>query len=864
MGSGRFRGSAVGSASSSDPPRPTLWAGCLLLSFLSGFVALVYELLWTRRFATIFGATAPAASVTISALFLGLGLGSSVLGSRSNRWRRPLRAYGLVEIGVGLSALLTMSLLHVYETSYPLVHGHLAGYPATAVAVKAGYAVLALLVPSFLMGSSLAFLAQVCIRSRQTTGATGSVLYGANTLGATLGACSVPFFWLPWLGVQGGYWAAVLWSLTAGALAIVLDFLRPQPAFGGGFNATSSPAAATWRKGSAASRPKPKWLLADLLPTLAFLSGFLTLGLEVLWMRMLAQVHENSIYSFAIVLSVFLIGLSAGAFLARAGLARRLDPESSLALAWLSGGWLVSLSPVLFYWLSGGLAYAGESGPPGLVTLGLAVATMLLPTVLAGTILPLILHLMAEARPRAPGPLIGRLLALNTAGAAIGPLVVTYLGFPLLGLWCGIGMVGLLMAGLGESVSSLVCAPRPGVRRVVALTLFGSLILFLDPFALPRVKIDRGKGERVLHVEEGSHGIVAVVENSFSRWMILNNFYTLGGTGSAIEERQQAQIPLLLHDSPRNIAFLGMGTGISAGGALLPPVQKLVVSEMVPEVIRAADDYFDHANQGLLRDPRVKVIREDARIHLLATTEKFDVIVGDLVVPWRSGESALFTKEHFETVRASLAPGGLFCQWLPMFQLSERQFQIVAATFLDTFPRTTLWRGDLFPNIPALALVGHTAVEPLDPDAVDARIDSLHDSLAGGSPILAAPGGLWIFLVGALRGGDPDFANAPRNRENQPWIELLSPSPGLWGADGTTKFVGEPLYRFMEKTRLASLAGSPLENLDQRHIQWRDAGAKLWFASLTLHQGNQVLANRIAAESLALVPPQLRIVINGE
>src|SRR6185503_12446297 len=196
------------------------------------------------------------------------------------------------------------------------------------------------------------------------------------------------------------------------------------------------------------------------------------------------------------------------------------------------------------------------------------------------------------------------------------------------------------------------------------------------------------------------HGIVAVVEQSGSRRMKLDNFYVLGGTASTGDERMQAHVPLLLHPAPRNVAFLGLGTGITAGAALLHPVERLTALEIVPDVVAVARDHFRAANLGVVDDRRVDCVVEDGRNFLRGTGRKFDVIVGDLFVPWRRGEAGMFSFDQFVSARRALAPGGLFCQWLPMFQMSEEEFNIVAATFLDVFPQTTLWRGDLAPDLP--------------------------------------------------------------------------------------------------------------------------------------------------------------------
>jgi spermidine synthase len=867
-----------------NKPFKHLYGGRLVLAgyvfaFVSGASALVYEVLWTRRFLSLFGATAPATSAALSAMFLGLAVGSLVVGRRSARWRRPLRAYGVVEVCVGLGALTVLPALGLYEKLYPSIYNGSLRHALFFVAVKTALAMAALFVPAFLMGGTLPLLAQAFVSSREETGKTGSLIYAANTFGAVLGALSVPFLMLPALGAERSYFVAVASNVLVGALAIVFDRLdwrareepsadetRPRAAVRDSREKTDARAKSGSRDESdargRASEARPAWLLTSA----AFLSGALVLALEVLWTRMLAQVHENSVYSFAIVLAIFLAGLAGGAAIARALLSKGWSPYKALGLAWVCSGVLIFAAPQLFYYLTGGLRYVSEFGAnANSTTLAFAVYTMLAPTLLAGMILPLLLEITANARADSAGHLLGRLLAVNTAGAIVGPLVATYAVLPALGLWAGIALAGLLMIASGEAwLKGLFGKRAAALRRAAVFALLALLVFVANPLTLPRARVRRDGDERLIHLDEGSHGIVSVLESADDRWMLLNNFYTLGGTAFATEERQQARIPLLLHTSPRRVAFLGMGTGITAGGALTPNVERVVALELSPEVVKTAREYFAESNLGLLEDGRVEVVNEDARVYLKASGRKFDVIVGDLVVPWRSGESALFTREHYAAARTALAPGGIFCQWLPMHQLTEEQFNIIAATFLDVFPRATLWRGDFFPDAPALALVGHTDGAAIDANAVDVTAQQLKTSTAASTPLLSAHGGLWLFLVGPLDPADTRFASARRNTEGEPWVELISPSNDLNSKGrASSPFVGEDLLRFMEKVRAAPVEGSPLGAITPEHRSLRESGAMLYEASLLLTRGREAQADALAAQSLSKLPPELRDIIGG-
>ncbi len=827
------------------------WFAVHVLLFVSGALALIYEVLWLRRFAVIFGATTPAAAATLSAVFLGFAVGSAVIGARAADFKRPLFAYGLIEIGAGLGALLVEPLLRAYDGLYPALYRELAGSPAGFAVVKTLLAMVALFIPTFFMGGTVPVLGHALAASRGgRLGITAGGLYAANTLGAALGALSVPFFWLPKCGAAASYGACVAGSLVVGAVACWLGRERRE--------LSKTGLKPSLLNGGAEAKEAVDSLSKWALATLAGLSGALMFVLQVSWTRMFAQVHENSIYSFAVVLAVFIVGLAGGAGLARELLRRNWPAQRTLGLAWVAAGLTVFASPFFFVSLTDGLGYLQESGGWASYAarmLWLAVPTVLLPTLLAGMVLPVLMEL-AGGRGGAPaGRTLGWLLATNTAGVVVGSLAAAFILPRWIGLWISIALVGMVMVVVGEFC--LGEWRRRKMRLVVVFALVGVSFFVFNPAKLPRTRVRESRGEKLLAVEEGSHGIVSVVESRGSRRMKLDNYYILGGSISPGDERMQTHLPLLLHPAPKRVAFLGFGTGITAGAALLHPVEKITGIEIVPEVVQAAKAYFAGPNLGVCGSPRVELIVEDARNVLRASGQQFDVIVGDLVVPWRRGESALFSAEHFAVVRRALAPGGLFCQWLPAFQLSEEEFRIVTATFLDVFPRATLWRGDFAPDQPALALVGHADdAAVIDPNAVARRVRELRADQT--NPHLAHEAGLWIFFVGPLASGDPEFLGVRRNRENRPWLELLGPMSHAGASRGERGvFVGRRLEAYLEKVRNKPLQHSPVEAVNEVRLLWRQAGARLAGASLLLAEGKKAAADAVTAEALRSLPPEL-------
>lgn len=779
--------------------------------FFSGALALMYEILWMRRFTALFGASTPAVAATLAAMFLGMGLGSAMIGKRAATIARLLRGYGLLELGIAGGAFLVEPVLMVYERS-----------GSGSLISKAACALVALFIPSFCMGGTIPLLGHAVSAESRRLGIKVGGLYASNLFGATLGAFSVPFLWLPNLTARATYAICIGLSALIGIAAIILD--RPI---------TLVP--------DSAERPKrmEKPLSWATVMVFAGLSGLVLFMLQVLWSRMFAQVHENSIYSFSLVLGVLLIALGLGSAATRFLLQRGFAARGLLAFAWIISGIVICLTPVVFYRLTNGLSFMEGSWDGGYAfkLLALTVPTVLLPTVFAGMVLPLLIEIAGAITRESAGRLVGALLAVNTAGSVIGAFLGAFALPKLLGLWSALFVIGGLMTVAGGFCS------RPALGSA-ALAIVAVCFALTRPTELPRTKYRPLQGEKLIAITESSHGIVAVVERGNSRRMKLNNSYILGGTASTGDERLQAHIPMLLHPAPRKVAFLGFGTGITVGAALLHPVESIAAVEIVPEVIRMAGAHFSAANLEVLNSPRARVIADDARSFLRSAGDNFDVIIADLFVPWHQGEALLYTVDQFQAARGRLKPGGIFCQWLPMFQLSEEQFYMVAATFLDVFENATIWRGDFSPQQPALALIAHP---PVDAAIIERRIRELHPDAT--NRMLRHSAGLWILSVGTLDASAPQFRKARRNRENQPWLEILGP------LNRSGAFVGNKLEEFLAQV---SRNSSRFTGLTSEHLRWQQAGPGIAKGTSLIASGRHDEGGKQIEQTIATLPPEVR------
>lgn len=823
----------------------------LLLVFLSGFAALVYQVLWLRDLALLFGNTADAAAVDIAVFFAGLAVGAAAFGRAMPRLTNPLRVYGLVEFGIAASALLYLLLTEAHRRTYIALAQAVAAVPGGAIALEVAIAVVLLGPATFLMGGTLPLIAQHVVRQVDMLGRKGALLYGVNTLGATLGAFCAGFVLPPLLGFQRSYLLAIILNAGIGGVAIVLS-RRTAVAPGG--PAGTPPGTRPSQKPARRAPAAPPRRLPVRVGVLAFGSGVLTLALEISWIRMCAQVLDHSTYVFSAIVVVFLLALACGSLLARwlAGLAA--DPGRVLALLLLASVVAVASQPPLFVALTEQLSPVTSDVSWGAYVarvFQLVATVIFIPGVVVGTIFPYLLR--AQAGPGAPGAVLARLSYLNLAGGIIGSLAASFVASPLLGLW---RTPQAIAAGYGLLV---LATGITGPMRGMAVVAAALVVALLDPTGLPLVHLDHGRGERVLATLEGAHGVVAVTETRDGRVLRLNNTYQLGGTVDRIErERIQTFLPLTLHPDPRSVFFLGLGTGISAGEAMRHPISRAMVCELVPEVVTASRTYFSEWSRGLTSDPRAEIRVEDGRHWLATATETFDVVVGDLFVPWHAGTGSLYSREHFETVRARLRPGGIFAQWLPLFQLNERDFAVIARTLLEVFPHVTLWRGDFYANRPIVALIASATPMTLDAERLRAQVRRVVPA----ADELALPA-LLPFYAGNLGAARELIGAGPLNTDDRPVIEYLSPA-AQWsgGAAGRPAwFVGMPLVEFFERLQAAVAADrdpylSALSPSERRYV---GAGTSYYRAVVSGLAGDDTAARGALEDALEPFPESVTI-----
>jgi spermidine synthase len=667
--------------------------------FVSGVAGLVYELLWLRILALTFGVTNYAVSTVLASFMAGLALGSIVAGRFADRLKHPLRTYAILEVLIGVTGVLTLAAFAGLQELYRAAHPHLAQSPMLLTVGRFVLSFLILMVPTSLMGATLpVFLRSSLVRDSHA-GTHLSLIYAVNTFGAIVGCLAAPFLIIGTIGIRNGIFlaaalnllAAVLaWGVSVGERGEVHPSPQPPPRNGEGEPAAdrkSSPLSVSGRgvRGEGSSTTYPA-----SVRTLAFwvigISGLLSLAYEVVWARLLSVCFDASVYSFSIMLAVYLLGLAAGSAAVKPLMGRRLPWPAVLA----GVEFLIGITALFsLYWLSqfGWEAQDEEIRRPLLVSF----IALFPPTFLMGASFPIAAEIFTAGLPEV-GRRVGTIYAVNVCGSILGSLIGGFLLLPQLGVEASLKLLVVASALLG----GVMFAGSPGVSRahrpwwalgavaLLALTLTRMPPLYDTLFAR------RFPGEKAIWRQEGIENTVTIAEAPGQRVMYLNGHHQANDSKGMIEYHAViGHLPMLLHPNPRRALVIGLGGGATPGAVTQYPDTIVDCVELSPSVVAGAR-FFEHVNHAVLKQPNLRMKVDDGRNHLLLTREKYDVITADVIMPHHAGAGNLYSVDYYTMCRDALAPGGMMCQWI--WQNSRFQYQLMMRSFLRAFPYVTLWK----------------------------------------------------------------------------------------------------------------------------------------------------------------------------
>jgi spermidine synthase len=694
----------------------------LISTFLvcSGATALAYELIWSRHLGNLVGSSGEAHAVVLATFLGGLALGAWLFGRAADRAQRPLRLYGLLELGIA-----------AYAVCFPLVLETAgAAYVAAAPALSPGWRVVArvlacsaaLLPPTLLMGGTLPALVRHLAWDLASARREVARLYGLNALGAAAGAFVAGVRLVPALGLQRAGWVAAGLNALVALAAILLSSALPRAGAGTGGGASPPPLAPAPARSEPPAAPASGLAIRAALAGAA-ISGFTSMLYEMGWIRILSIVLGASAYAFTLILSAFILGISLGSFWlsARRGAARPLRVfgwmQAALALSICAAIPLYLRLPYLFYRAQAVLQRTLDAWPlyQGLTFL-CSCAVLLLPTFFMGASFPAVAQ-VAGTRVEDYGRSLGRTYLWNTVGSVTGALVGGLVLIPALGLerCFALGMalnlaaagVALAVDGGGRRLRTLAPAGAVGLLAVGAavwlgpwgnLLANGSTLRMRGPppesFAAYRAMVERDS--RVLFRADDTFATVLVAEVSGTghRMMKINGKVDASNGLDAETQVLAGHLGVLLH--PREVKqalVIGAGAALTAGSVLAHPVESLDLVEISPAVIDGAR-LFGEDNRGALDDPRTRIHLDDAKTFLAGQrASQYDLVVSVPSNPWVSGVAGLFTREFFRAVEASLAEDGVLVQWIHTYESDAPLVRLVMRTMRETFPHATTWVG---------------------------------------------------------------------------------------------------------------------------------------------------------------------------
>jgi spermidine synthase len=712
--------------------RPRLSLICPLV-FLSGLAGLGYQMVWSRQFGMGLGTEMASVLAVVCAFLGGMAVGAWLFDQPLSRTLHPGRWYAAFEGLIGFWAIATTFLIPALQsTALELIGLEPSFLRHWLVAFLVPF--LVLLPATAAMGATLPaldrWMAPLCPDQR-----TIGLLYAVNTAGAVCGTLLSAFVIVPAIGFRNAVWIFSGINLICGLGAALLQ--RPV-----------DPKKA----------PQEENIISKGAWARLFAVGFLGIGYEVVGIRALSQVLENTVYTFALVLAVYLLGTALGAaiyhrfFRARSFSLLLQHLLAGLASACLLGGLVLSKGQMLYdHWRNPPVDSLSAEVFLALLVFGI-------PTLFMGATFS---HLVQHCR-RARGG-VGLAAAWNILGGTSAPFCFGILLVPWLGVrWC------LLLISVGY----LVVRPKPFRASWVMLVPVG-LAAALSLLNFQTIQVP--PGATIALWKEGIAATVAVLEDpSGNRTLRINNRFQMGGTGAAAAEYRHAHIPLLLHPHPRTALVLGLGTGISLGGTIFHPDLMSEGVELLPEVIEVMPQ-FEPFNFSPAHNPRLRLHAADARRFARASTNQYDVIISDLFHPAMDGAGALYTVEHFQAIRQRLTPGGVFCQWLPLHQLDENMLRVITRTFLQVFPDAQAYLLRFNVDAPVLGLVGFMRLPSFGPDWIESRVQT--PELAG--QLKEQSLGDSVRFFGCLLAGREELrayaGNAPLNTDNFPRVIFGAP-----------------------------------------------------------------------------------------
>src|SRR6266571_4953178 len=855
--------------------------------FLSGATGLVYEVIWVRLTGLVFGNTSHAISTVLGAFMAGLALGSWKLGRQADRTENPLRMYGLLEIGIGISAALVPLIFRALDTFYWAVAPSLSSIPGGGGFIRFGTSFIVLITPTFLMGGTLPVLTRFFTNDIEEVERKVGVLYALNTFGAAAGSLLAALVLIPGIGNVRTTLIIASVNVAIGLFAIWMSSRTEtvgREAGPAGFSTSATGLGA----------PRSSNPLADRLVLMTLVvSGFVSMMYEVSWTRALSAMIGSSTYAFSIMLVTFLVGIAFGS-----SIIGRRRPAATLRLLGLMqlgvaiGGvvFLIGYLAAPYALLS--LIRAFYYTFPAILTIQfiLCAGLMILATLCMGATFPIASQLYSN-KFMILGRSIGNIYSVNTIGAIIGSLTAGFVLMPLIGTERTI-LVGLFFnSAMALLLLTEVKAARLAQAIAVVLLLVATVSMrggiFWKPDAMDRGILVYSKALQVrpeltisehyedtdvVYFKEGNNATISVRKGENYMALRTNGKVDASNRDDMITQLTVGWLPGFYHPNPKNALVIGYGSGVTVGAVTsIKSIEDIDCIEIEPAVFGAAKE-FSEINRKSYENPRVHLTFNDARNYMNTTRKQYDVIISEPSNPWIAGVASLFTAEFYDRAAEVLKPDGVFAQWIQLYELDPEDLRMVLYEVQRRFPQVSVWVTDS-----DLIMIATRQPQKLDMGRVARIVRSDANIMRDFREFLHTdrPEGLLAYYVMSTVAVRKFASMARRNTDDRPLLEFHAPRQlfadtrdlnvgllyeakdgllpqGAEVSDLENAYAGmiRP-FLFFDRSNLANQAMALLAQVERKE----EASLQLAIARLNLDSGNLQHAEESLKEADPLVKP---------
>ena len=700
----------------------------LLVLFVgSGVCALIYEVVWFQLLELVIGSSAISLGVLLATFMGGMCIGSLALPKIAPKSMHPLRLYAMLEISIGVIGVLELFAIPLIGKLYSPAVGH----GTTALMLRAVVAGLCLVPPTILMGATLPAIARWVESSPRGISWLG-FFYGGNIVGAVIGSVLAGFYLLRIHDQSYTTYVAASLNMVVGAIAWAIS-LRTAAHVDSRAEVTASEADVGRSAVASSTDSRLVYLTTGI-------SGACALAAEVVWTRLLSLTFGASVYTFSMILAVFLTGLGIGSSFASWLTGVIKSPRRALAWCQLYLTGAIAWAAAVIYIALPNWPINPSLAPSSWFALQMDLArcalAVLPAAVLWGASFPLALAAIATPGEDT-GRLVGRVYAANTIGSILGATICSLLLIPALGTRDAQRVLIALAAV--ASIFALLAPERGRVETVregrgpwIIITTLAAALLIITVPELPGILVAHGRyavtwiGKTdFLYVGEGMNSSIAVTgvhSNGATQFHVSGKVEASSLPQDMRLQKMLAHLPALVHPNPQSVLVVGFGAGVTAGSFLpYPSVKRLVICELEPLIPKVVSTWFVKENNNVVKDPRTQIYFDDARSYVLTSDEQFDVITSDPINPWVKGAASLYTREYFQAVKAHLKPGGIVTQWVPLYESTLDAVRSELATFFEVFPNGTVWANLVDGRGYDVVLLGSNETTKIDIEAMGKR-----------------------------------------------------------------------------------------------------------------------------------------------